>query len=509
MTIKQAASDTDAGVAPPGGAPLKTLTARSVKWNLVDRFSTQALTAVTGIVLARILSEEDFGLVGAIMVFQAFASLFVDSGFSFALIQRKSPTRLDYSTVLWFNLGMAVALYGVLFMGAPFIADCFGGDTRLVPLSRVMFLSFILNASAIVQTNRLMKKMDVRMIAASNAIGLLAAAVVGIWLALGGYGAWAIVWQSITLNAVKSLVLWFTTGWLPMLRFSWQALRGFFSVGAGMMCSSFLNVLFQNIYSFFIGNRVGLVPLGYYTQADKWSKMGITSVSQTLTSSFLPALSEVQDDPERFSRVSSKMNRFTAYLLFPSLGFLAVMAAPIFHCLFGSKWDPSITLFQLLLMRGVFTVLTSLYNNYLIALAMTRRVVAMEALRDGTALLFLVATLPVIAMSWEADKMFGIKILLYGQLAASAITWGIMTVGVARATRRKPASFVWDNGPYLSETLIACAVMWVESRVIDDCWILLVVQAVTGLFLYVGLNRLFRSTIQKDVWLYLRGRFNR
>ena len=292
--------------------PLKTLTARSVKWNLIDRLSSQVLYGVTGIILARLLSQEDFGLVGAIFVFQAFASLMVDSGFSYALIQRKHPTRLDYSTVLWFNMAVAVALYAVLFFCAPYIADCFQGDRRLVPLSRVMFLSFILNASAIVQTNRLMKRMDVRMVAVSNAAGLVAGAVVGITLAVAGMGAWAIVWQTLALNAVKSAVLWFTSGWLPLWRFSMQSLRSFFSVGSSMMASSFLNVLFQNIYTFFIGNRAGLVPLGYYTQADKWSKMGITSISQVLTSSFLPALSAVQDDDERFSRASQKMNRFTA-----------------------------------------------------------------------------------------------------------------------------------------------------------------------------------------------------
>ena len=483
---------------------LKTLTARSVKWNLIDRFSTQLLTAVTGIVLARILSEEDFGLVGAILVFQAFASLFVDSGFSFALIQRKAPSHLDYSTVLWFNMAMAVGLYAALFACAPLIADCFGGDQRLIPLSRVMFISFILNASAIVQTNRLMKKMDVRMIAASNAIGLMAAAVVGISMAVQGYGAWAIVWQTLTLNAVKSIVLWATSGWLPMAAFSWTSLRSFFRVGAGMMGSSFLNVLFQNIYSFFIGNRVGLVPLGYYTQADKWSKMGITSVSQTITASFLPALSEVQDDPERFTRVSSKMNRFTAYLLFPAMLFLAVMATPVFHCLFGTKWDPSIVLFQLLLIRGIFTVLTSLYNNYLIALARTRTVVAMEALRDGTALLFLLATLPVIAMTKGADIMFGVRILLYGQLAASAITWAVMTVSVASATGRHFTALVADNVPYLIETLVIGAVMWGESLVISNCWMLLIAQAATAITLYLGINLLLKSVIQKEIIQFLR-----
>ena len=159
---------------------LKVAVAHTIKWNVIDRVSSQVLYAITGIVLARMLSQEDFGLVTAILVFQAFASLFIDSGFSSALIQRKEPTRLDYSTVLWFNLGMAVVLYIILFFASPLIAQLFGGDERLIPLARVMFLSFILNASAIVQTNILMKRMEVRMVAVSNSIGLIAGSVVGI-----------------------------------------------------------------------------------------------------------------------------------------------------------------------------------------------------------------------------------------------------------------------------------------------------------------------------------------
>lgn len=477
-----------------------------MKWNVIDKVSQQLLYAVTGIVLARLLDQEDFGLVGAVAVFQAFASLFVDSGFSYALIQRKSPTRLDYSTVLWFNLAVAVAIYAVLFFCAPLIARCFQGDMRLVGLSRVMFLSFILNASAIVQTNRLMKRMEVRMVAVSNAVGLFAGAIVGIWLAVAGYGAWAIVWQTLALNFTKSLVLWLTSGWLPLMRFSMASLRSFFTVGSGMMVSSFLNVLFQNIYSFFIGNRAGLAPLGYYTQADKWSKMGISSLSQVLTSSFLPALSAVQDEPERFARITSKMNRFTSYLLFPAMGFLWVMATPLFHCLFGEKWDASIMLFQLLLLRGVFTVLTSLYNNYVIALARTRLVVQMEMLRDGAALVLLFAALPFVAMERGGDTVFGIKLLLAGQILASAISWGVMVVKTAPVSGRSVGSFLADSVPYLVESLVIMVVLWAESLVIDDCWTLLLCQGITCVALYLGVNTVLDSVIQREVIAFLRGK---
>ncbi len=486
-----------------GNADLKRLTAGSVKWNFVDKVSQQALYLLTGIVLANLLTQEDFGLVGAVLVFQAFASLFVDSGFSYALLQRRRPSRLDYSTVLWFNLGIACMIYLVLFFCAPLIARIFQNDSRLIPLSRVMFLSFILNASAIVQTNRLMKKMDVRMVAAANAAGLFAGAIVGIWLAVAGYGAWAIVWQTLTLNAVKSLVLWLTSGWRPLFRFSTGALRSFFAVGSGMMATSFLNTVFQNIYSFFIGFRAGLVPLGYYTQADKWSKMGITTVSQTLTSAFLPTLSEVQDDSGRFCRAAAKMNRCTSYLIFPCMGFLLVMAPQIFHCLFGTKWDFSIPLFRILLLRGVFTVLTANYNNYAIALARTRLVFRMEVLRDGAALLFLAVTYPWIAATDGGDIVWGLKVLLWGQLFASVITWGVMIMKTAPLTGRNSFGFLRDSAPYCGLTVVAMGAMWAVTFVIANPWLLLTVQGAVGLSVYVGANLLCRSVIQAEVFSYL------
>lgn len=487
---------------------LKLLTARSLKWNLIDRLSSQLLYGVTGIVLARLLSQDDFGLVGAVLVFQAFASLFVDSGFSAALIQRKSPTRLDYSTVLWFNMAVASGVYIILWFAAPLIADWFQGDERLVPLSRVMFLSFIITATSIVQTNRLMKQMDVKMVAAANSAGLLAGAVVGIWLALSGYGAWSIVWQTIVVAAVKSLLLWLTTGWLPLFRFSWMALRSFFSIGSGVMVTSFLNTLFQNIYSFFIGNRVGLAALGYYTQADKWSKMGVMSLVQTLTSSFLPVLSAVQDDVERFSRVAAKTNRFTGYVTLPAIGFLIVMATPIFHLLFGEKWDASIVLFQLLLLRGVFTVFTSLYNNYILALGKAKLIVYMEMLRDGVAFGALILTLPFIGMSQGGDIVYGIKILLWGQVIASAVTWIVTLIVAAPMSGRSFWRYMFDYLPYAVETVAVMAALSAVALVIAEPLRLLVVQGCIAVVLYIGVNYFVGSTIQKDAMSYIGRRFN-
>lgn len=486
------------------GSTLKSRTANSLKWNLVDRVATQVLYAVTGIVLARELSQEDFGLVGALLVFQAFASLLVDSGFSYALIQRKRPTRLDYSTVLWFNIFVAVAAYALLYVAAPLIAGLFQHDMRLVPLSRVLFLALILNASTIVQTNRLMKAMDVRMVALSNSLGLILGGVAGIALAVGGYGAWAIVWQTVTIAAVKSLVLWTTSRWRPLRRFSWESLKGYFGIGSKMMATSFLNTLFVNIYSFFIGNRVGLAPLGYYTQADKWSKMGISSLSQVLTSSFLPTLSAVQDDPERFRQAVAKMNRFTSYLLFPCMLGLMCMAKPLFHTLFGEKWDASIFLFQILLLRGVFTVFTSLYSNYLLALGHGGAIVRLEIVRDAVAVIALAITFPFMSLTTPDDPVYGIMIMLLGQLVASAVAWGASLAVVLRRMHASLWSFITDMLPYVAQTLLIIPLMLLGASLVEPAWAKLAVMIAVALPLYVGSNALFNSRIQRDVINYLR-----
>lgn len=485
---------------------LKRLTARSVKWNLIDRVASIVLYTLIGIVLARELDTSEFGLVGTVLMFQAFASLFVDSGFSYALIQRKEPTRLDYSTVLWFNIGVSLAAYTLLWFASPAIARWYD-EPGLVAIGRVTFLAFIFNAASIVQTNRLMKQKNVAPVAMANTIGLVAGGLVAVYLAVTlqpGNKVWAVVWQTNILNLVRCLVLWIYTGWIPVWRFSWQALKSFFAVGGSMMSISLLNTIFQNIYTFVIGSFTGMSKLGYYTQADKWSKMGVSSLTQVVTSSFLPTLSDVQDDPERFARASVKMNRAGSYMLVACMGMAIAVAEPLFHALFGAKWDAAILLFQILIIRGVFTSLTSLYNNYVIALGRPGMIVAMELVRDITAAVGLVVCLPFIDLSRGDNIVWGIELLLWGQLLASAVAWGVTAWYVAPMCRRKRLSFIGDTLPYLAITLVTMAAMWGAGYLCDNDWLKLSLMSVTGLATYIGLNAIAGSQIQRDLTAYLR-----
>ena len=482
------------------GDDLKLKTARTLKWNTLDRISSQVLYAVTGIVLANVLTKEEFGLVGAVMVFQAFASLFVDSGFSGALIQRKAPTDTDYSTVLYFNLGVSVLIYCILWLSAPLIDSLFNAGGALVPLARVMFLTFVLNATAIVQTNRLMKQMNVRMIAVSNAVGLVVSGATGIILALQGYGAWAIVWQSIVLSAVKSGLLWATSRWRPQATFSMASLRSIFAVGVGIMTSSFLNTVFQNIYSFIIGTYYNLAQLGCYTQADKWSKMGVTSLSQTVTASFLPVLSGCQDDRPRFHRMMAKTNRFTAYVAMPCLVLLVLLSEAIFHTLFGTKWDEAIVLFQLLAARGIFVVLTSLYTTQITAIGAARKLVESEVVKDVLTVAAIIATIP-----------FGIEWLVGGQVIAAAVCFVYSQWLVARTTGYRVAAMLTEIAPYAAITLISAAPAAAVAYFVPQLHPVAMILAQTVAFAvpYVAINAMLHSRIQHDVLSYALGRFTR
>lgn len=485
---------------------LKLQTARTLKWNLVDRVGSQVLYAVTGIVLARELSQDEFGLVGAALVFQAFGSLLVDSGFSSALIQRKHPTRLDYSSVMWFNIAMAAALYVLLWFCAPLITSLFQNDERLTDIARVIFISMILNALSIVPTNRFMKQMNVRPVALANTAALAAGAVVGIYMAYKLRNAWAIVWQTLTVAAVKAVLLWIAAKWRPMMRCSWESLKSFMAVGSAVMLTSFLNTLFLNIYSFFVGNRAGLVALGYYTQGDKWSKMFTASISQVLTSSFLPVLSGVQDDKERHTNMMGKMNRMTAYLTLPVMIGLAVMATPIFHALFGTKWDASIILFQLLLIRGIFTVMTSLYSNYLLSLGRSRAILWTEIIRDGVAMAALLATLPILKVSTPDNPVYGIEVMLWGQVGAGVVAWLTTLWAVKNVTGRPIHIFVVECLPYLGMCIVIGTIMYLIGTMALNVWVILILQSSVGAGLYLLTNHLSGSRIQADALAYFKGR---
>lgn len=469
------------------GPSLKTRTARTIKWNTIDSLASQLIYAFVGIVLANILSQEDFGLVSVLLIFQAFATILTDSGFGAALLQKKVATDRDYSSVLWFNLGVSLFIYVVLFACASLIARAFG-DARLVSLSRVMFLAFVINGLSIVQVNRLKKRMEVRLLAVADLCALAVSGAVGVAVALCGHGAWALVWQTVSLAAVKTLLLWTGSGWRPRSVLSIDSIKGIWRMAMSILSTATLNTLCLNLYNIVIaGTFSSLASLGVYTQADKWSKMGSASISQILTSSFVPLLARVQDDAAAFAAYVRKIDRFTSFITLPALCGMAIVGAPLFHFLFGTKWDAAIPLFQILCVRGIFVVAISLFGNYILSLGKGRLLVKVEVIKDVMMVVAILATV------WWLD----IELLVWGQLMATLLTFVAVLVMTAMVVGRRWTLMLADTLPFLLATIGMCAAC-LSLRTIVGC-----TPSPTPFSSATGLGLLFEIVAGATVYLLI------
>lgn len=466
---------------------LKSKTINSLLWNTVNNVFTQLCYAVTGVVLARLLPVNDFGLIGIIMAFAAFVNIFIDGGFSTALVQKEKVTDKDYSTIFFFNLFISCVLYLILYFTAPLIAH-FYKDEQLILLARVMFLNIIFLSFGLVQSSILMRNMNMKKLTIANTASLGISGALALVMAFTGCGVWALVAQTLSLSFCKSAILWIGSQWRPTLTFSKDSFRSIFAVGSNILMTSFINTFFQNIYSLIIGAWYSTRSLAYYTQADKWSKMGTMGLSQIIGFSLLPTLSSIQNDKERMQRVFGKINKTTSYLTFPAFTGLIIVAQPLFHLLFGTKWDASVVMFQLLTIKGIFFIFTSLLNNYIIAIGRTRVIFLIEVVKDITALILILITVQISVMA-----------LIIGQVAVGIIHYLITAWATERYTSYSVGRQFKDMLPYLCISLLMGGLLLALNALISNEGLLLMVQIVVGGGCYALINRLMGSKIQEEV----------
>ena len=239
--------------------------------------------------------------------------------------------------------------------------------------------------------------------------------------------------------------------------------------------------------------------LGVYTQADKWSKMSSASVSQILTATFVPLLSGVQDDRPTFLRYMQRVNRFTAFLLFPVMFGLAAIGAPLFHTLFGHKWDAAIPIFQILTLRGIFIVMISLYNNFILSIGAARQLFAVELVKD--ALIFIA----ILSTMWSGN----LTLIVWGQFAASAITYFIVLRMASRITGYPPLRMLSDLLPSLGVAAAMAALCLFMINIPAPPAVRLVATIAAGAVAYILVAKVCRLRELKDAAGYLLGRFKK
>jgi len=451
---------------------LKNKTVKGVAWSGIDNVSQMGVTFLVGIVLARLLSPDDYGLIGLITVVTAVCTTLVNGGFSTSLIRKKDATDDDYNTVFIINLGMSLLLYGIIYFCAPFIADFFERE-ELVSLTRVSSLGLIIGAFSLVQLVKRTKRVDFKSQTKITLTASITSGVVGITMALLGFGVWALVAQTLCSRILRTVLLCHVNKWIPKFRFSRKSFHNLFGFGWKMMVSGLLNTVWKELYQVVVGKFYSPVTLGQYTRAKHYSQMlssNLTNVIQRVT---YPVLSNIQDDKERMVKAYRKMITTTMFITAISLFFLGAIAEPLIYCLIGPKWHEAATYLPLICVTGSFYPLHAMNLNMLQVQGRSDLYLGLEIIKKIIALgpLFIGA-------------FVGIMPMLYTNIIICVISYFLNSYYSGKLIGYSSWMQIKDIAPsYGVATLVALSVYFLKYLPITN-WIILPIQLVIGTIVF-------------------------
>ncbi len=347
-------------------ATLKDKAAKGLFWSAFNSGTIQLLNAVFGIILARRLSQDDYGLIGMLMIFAMVANSLQDSGFVTALTNRREASHRDFNSVFWFNVVVSFTMYVLFFFTAPLIAG-FYHEPLLTPLSRYYFLGFFIASFSIVPRAILFRQIRQKPLAIIGVVALLVSGTVGVIMAYNDMAYWGLATQTLLFNFTVSLLSWIVSGWRPSFNISFQPIREMFGFSSKMLITNIFNQVNNNIFALVIGKLYNKSEVGLYTQAQKWNTMGSQTITGMVQGVAQPTFVQVGDDKERLCHSFSKMLRFTCFVTFPVMFGLSLIAPEFIVVLIGEKWLPSALLMRILCIGGAFLPISTLYFNMLIA----------------------------------------------------------------------------------------------------------------------------------------------
>lgn len=332
---------------------LKKDTVKGVSWNLLEKVGIQGLRFLLGIVLARLLTPEDYGIVGIMTIFISISMTLVDSGFGIAYVQKKEVDNTDANTIFYFNLTLSLILYLILFFASPLIARFFEIEA-LKTLVKVMGVIIILNALSIVQVSKLKRNLNFKMNAKINLFATVVSGIVAIIAAYKGLGYWSLVIQAVLNNFLKMLGYWINEKWWPGFVFSFRALKKLFSFGGWYLASSLMHTSFTHVYTFVIGKIYPIAQLGLYTKAKSFQELATTQITGVVGNVSFPVFVKMQGDKDRLVNAMRKFLQFSLLLNIPIVVLLVVLAKPFVMLVLTDKWAPMIPFMQILGLAGIF-----------------------------------------------------------------------------------------------------------------------------------------------------------
>jgi O-antigen/teichoic acid export membrane protein len=452
---------------------LKRKTIKGTAWSFIDNIVGSGIAFLVGLVLARLLAPEEFGLMGMITVFIAVSTSIVDSGFSNALIRKTNIQRIDYNTTFYFNLLVSAVMYGVLYVVAPFISDFFH-QSQLVSILRVLAWILIINAFAIVPRTVLVRNVDFKTQTRVSVIASLSSGIIGIGMALTGMGVWSLVGQQLSRQFLNTLFLWIYVHWLPAWEFSVASFKEMFGFGSKLLLSGLINTIYLNIYTVIIGRIYNSAILGQYTQADRFSTIFSSNLTSVVQRVSYPVLSSIQDDPERLRAAYRRVIKTTMLITFACMLGLVAIAKPLIVILIGGKWLPAVQYLQIICFAGMLYPLHAINLNMLQVKGRSDLFLRLEIIKK------IIGILPIIL-----GIFCGIEIMLWGGVFTSFISFYLNSCYSARLIGYSTWSQVRDILPAFSVSSVTAGIMWSFSFLPVSLGVLLPLQLLFGFGLAV------------------------
>lgn len=461
---------------------LKEKTAKGLFWGAVNNGTMQILNILIGIVLGRLLSPGEYGLVGMLTIFTMIAGNLQSCGFTQALVNIKSPTARDYNSVFWFNIMMSVTLYVILFLCAPLIAMYYRRP-ELVPLSRLVFLAFLISSFGIAHNAYMFKNMMNREQAIVGFFSLVISGATGIALAYSGFSYWSLAWQQIIFITCVNIGRYYYVSWRPSANIDFSPVRKMFAFSSKMLVTSIINTVNVHILTVIFGRLFSAAAVGNFTQANKWNVTAHTFVSGTITQVAQPVLASISED-ERERRVFHKMMRFTAFLSFPCMLGLSLIAHDFILVLLGERWAQCVPLMQVLCIGGAFMPLYALYQNL--------------AISSGRSDIYMWCSIAQIVLQIAVILCFhgqGIMGMVRAYTLFNIVWLAAWHIFTSRLIRLRAADVVLDVAPFAAVALLTMAVAYFCSMHIGDMRLRLVARIAVAVVVYVGVMKLLRVRI--------------
>lgn len=459
---------------------LKNKTIKGVFWSSVERFSIQGIHFLVTLVLARILTPKDFGLIGMLTVFIALAQSLIDSGFSLALIRKQDRTDTDNSSVFYFNIVTSIFVYLLLYAVAPFVSVFFH-EPQLTELMRVLCLVVIINSFAVIQRVIYTSAVNFKIQAKATTLAAIISGIIGIVMAIQGFGVWSLVFQQLSSAFFTTILLWYYSKWKPKFVFSWKSFKKLYLFGFNLMVVGIFETLYQNSYQIFIGRYFSAAQLGFFTQAKHIATLPSSNISGIIGRVTYPVMSKLQDDNRRLSDYYRKMARVLAFIVFPLMCGLAALSFQTVEILIGRKWQFAAVLLIPLSFSFMFYPVHAVNMNILQVKGLSKLYLQSELIKKVISIAFLVGTIP-----------FGIVVMCYGRIVSSLLTLLINMFYTSKQVEISLFTLIKDLIPILTLSLSMFVVVWFISRTVENIYLQLQIGFFIGGLFYTGGAYIFK-----------------